>query len=184
MILISAIAVAELTSILQSHRAKAIGLAAIIVFGVASPLAQAYLLNTRYDSVPSNPYVYAHTARDVFLVRDKVQAVAAVHPKGKALYVQVVCPEADYWPLPWYLRDFTSVGYWSQVDINAPPGDVILAKPQLEPDLIRLLYEIPLPGSKPLYMPLLPSGTRLRPGVELNGYVRKDLWDALPDPER
>jgi uncharacterized protein (TIGR03663 family) len=184
MILMSAIAVAELTSVLHSHRAKTVSWAAALVFGIAGPLAQACLLNTRYDSVPSNPYVYAHTTRDIFLVRDKVQAVAAVHPKGKALYVQVICPEADYWPLPWYLRDFTSVGYWSEVDFNAPPGDVILANPVVEPNLIRLLYEIPAPGSRPLYLPLLPPGTRLRPGVKLDGYVRKDLWDALSDLER
>lgn len=152
--------------------------------GLANPMAQATLLNTHYDSVPSNPYVYGHTSRDIFTVVDKVRAVAAVHPKGKALYVQVVCPGADYWPLPWYLRDFTAVGYWSQVDVNSPPGDVILAKPEVEPDLIHLLYERPPSGSRPMYMSLFPKGIRLRPGERLHGYVRKDLWDAVSDTGR
>ncbi len=183
MILLSALAVAEMIQGLAARWAKVLWLV-VIGFGVANPMAQAYLLNTRYDSVPSNPYVYAHTSRDILTVSDRARAVAAVHPKGKALYVQVVCPEADYWPLPWYLRDFTSVGYWSRVDFNSPPGDVILAQPPIEPDVIELLYERPPHGSRSLYMPLLPPGTRLRPGVELRGYVRKDLWDALPDAER
>jgi uncharacterized protein (TIGR03663 family) len=184
MVLMSAIAVAEMASVLQSPRAKAVGWAAVLVLGVGSPLGQAYELGFRRDSDPANPYVYAHTSRDIFSVVEKVREVAAIHRQGKALYVQVVCPQDDYWPLPWYLRDFTAVGYWSKVDFNVPPGDVILARPDVEPDLVRLLYDVPLSGSRSLYVPLFRLGTRLRPGVELRGYVRKDLWDAMPGPGR
>jgi predicted membrane-bound mannosyltransferase len=182
MILVSAIAVAELTQSVRSRRARALCVTGILGLGVVSPLGQAYLLNSRYDSVPSNPYVYAHTSRDIFSVVERVRQMAAVHPRGKAMVVQVVCPEADYWPLPWYLRDFTAVGYYQAVDFNAPAGDVILAKPDVEPDLVRLFYEVPLPGSRRLYVPLLDPGTRLRPGVAMRGYVRKDLWDRLASP--
>ena len=182
MILVSAIAAAELTQSFRSGRARALGITAILGLGVVSPLAQAYLLNGRYDSVPANPYVYAQTSTDIFSVVERVRQVAAVHPRAKAMVVQVVCPEADYWPLPWYLRDFTAVGYYQAVDFNAPAGDVILAKPDVEPDLVRLFYEVPPAGERPLYVPLLDPGTRLRPGVALRGYVRKDLWDRLPSP--
>jgi len=184
MVLVSAIAVAEVASVLQSPRTHAVGWAAVLVLGVASPLGQAYELGFRHDSDPDNPYVYAHTSRDIFSVVEKVREVAAVHRQGKGLYVQVVCPQDDYWPLPWYLRDFTAVGYWSKVDLNVPPGDVILARPEVEPDLVKLLYDVPAPGTKSLYVPLLRPGTRLRPGVELRGYVRKDLWDAMSGPGR
>ena len=179
MVLVSAIATAELAKVLQFRWARAMGLAAILVFGIVSPLGQAYAINFHYDSDPTNPYVYAHTSMDIFSVVEKVREVAAIHPQGKAMYVQVVCPADDYWPLPWYLRDFQSVGYWSQVDLKAPAGDVILATPQVEPDLVRLFYEVPPPGSRYLYVPLLNPGTKLRPGVELRGYVRKDIWDAV-----
>jgi len=36
------------------------------------------------------------------------------------------------------------------------------------------MYTKPKPGEKYLYLPLFDEGTELRPGVLLNGYVRKD----------
>jgi uncharacterized protein (TIGR03663 family) len=184
MTLVSAIAVSELCARARSWRIGAMCTAAALGLGIVGPLAQAYLLNFRYASALANPYVYAHTSKDVLHVVAKVRQVAAASPKGKALLIQVISPGADYWPFPWYLRDFTAVGFYQAVDFNAPPGDLILAKPQVEPDVIRWLYEVPPPGSRHLYVSFLDPGTRLRPGVELRGYVRSDLWDAVTDPAR
>ncbi|ACB76792.1 flippase activity-associated protein Agl23 [Opitutus terrae] len=60
-----------------------------------------------------NPYAYVHSSPDV----QKVPALA-----GSALafasdgVIRVISEE--YWPLPWYLREFKHVGYWS-----TPPDD-------------------------------------------------------------
>ncbi len=148
-------------------------------FGLASPWAQAVLQNNVFYDDPGNPYVYAQTRRDIYTVLNQVNKVAAVHPAGRNLYIEVVCPHDDYWPLPWYLRDFTRVGYWNTVDVNQPAGDVILTQPAEMEAVQQQIYEGPQTQTRELYVPLLESPTWLRPGVELIGLVRYSLWQKL-----
>jgi len=61
--------------------------------------------------------------------------------------------------------------------MSIPAAPVIIISPKLETDMIKKLYELPPPGKKNLYLPLNDTVTELRPGVELNGYVVKELWD-------
>jgi uncharacterized protein (TIGR03663 family) len=155
-------------------RAVAIG---VLVAGCVHLAAQSYLSNTRYYADPANPYVYAQTTDDVFGLVDRVEAMAAVHPAGRGMYIEVISPGHDYWPLPWYLRAFPNVGWWDQVDMEAPAAPVIILAPSVEPSLLRKLYEVPPPGQRHLYVPLLESRVELRPAVEIRGYVVKSLWD-------
>lgn len=51
---------------------------------------------------------------------------------------------------------------------------------------MRVLYELPPPGQKELYMHLFYESGRtlpmqLRPGVEMLGFVAKSLWDQYLD---
>ena len=55
------------------------------------------------------------------------------HPDGTDLYIEVISPEHDYWPLPWYLRAYPNVGWWSEVDMNVRAAPLIIAKPEAEP---------------------------------------------------
>lgn len=138
---------------------------------------QSYLLNSKYMADPSNPYVYAHTSQDIFPVVELIENLAAVHPDGKNMYIQVVRPGNDYWPLPWYLRSYANVGWWDNVAMDVPAAPVIIASPEVERDILKKLYETPPPGERDLYLPLFDSYTELRHMVELTGYVKKDLWD-------
>ncbi|MBN2029987.1 TIGR03663 family protein [bacterium] len=149
----------------------------IMTAGLAHLLFQTYLLNNQYEDDPSNPYVYAHTVKDIFIVTEKIDAIAEIYPDGKNIYIEVICPGADYWPLPWYLRDYPNVGWWSQVDFNTPSAPVIIAMPSVESDLVKKLYQLPPPGQKSLYLPLFDAYTELRPMVEIRGYIKKELWD-------
>ncbi len=115
---------------------------------------------------------------DRILVK-RIEEVALSHPDGRNLYVQVICPGDDYWPLPWYLRAFANIGWWKQVDENTPSAPLIIASPKVEAALMRKLYELPPPGQRYLYVPLFDTYTELRPRIELRGYVRKDLWDMF-----
>ena len=91
--------------------------------------------------------------------------------------IEVICPDDDYWPLPWYLRAFTNVGYRNKVDYNVPAAPVILASAAVESDLLKKLYELPPPGQRTLYVPLFERNMQLRPQMELEGFITKDLWD-------
>ncbi len=130
----------------------------------------------KYDR-PDNPCVYAHTSRDVLSIVERIKQYARVHEDGRNMYIEVICPGGDYWPFPWYLRDFNRVGWWQAVDESVPAAPVILAKPAVEKDLLRKLYVLPPPGQKNLYLPMFQEYQELRPGVELRGYVVKALWD-------
>ncbi len=152
----------------------------LIAACVAHLAFQSWLLNFRFESDPSNPYVYGHTSKDIFSVVSRVEEAAAVHPDGKELHVQVVCPGHDYWPLPWYLRSFPNTGWWEHVNSSIAPAPVILASASAEPEIVRMVYEYPPPGEKYLYVPLMDGYTELRPGVEIRGYIRNDLRDRLP----
>jgi hypothetical protein len=123
--------------------------------------------------------VYAHTTDDVLHLVDRVEEIAAAHPEGREMYIEVISPGHDYWPLPWYLRSFSNVGWWDQVDVDAPAAPVIIAAPAVEPILLRKLYEVPPPGQRDLYVPLVDSYLELRPAVEIRGYVVKSLWDRF-----
>ena len=155
-------------------RRAAIGL---LVFGSAHLALQSFLSNTRYYADTANPYVYAHPTDDVLDIAARIQDVAMAHPEGTDMYIEVISPEHDYWPLPWYLRAFPNVGWWDAVDMEVPAAPLIIAKPNVEPVLLRKLYEVPPPGERDLYVPLFDSYVELRPTVEIRGYVVGSLWD-------
>ncbi|MCC6234376.1 MAG: TIGR03663 family protein [Verrucomicrobiales bacterium] len=62
-----------------------------------------------------NPWVYGHTSADIWNLLEQLEAVAAVHPEGRRMAVQIMAPESGYWPLPWYLRTWERVGWWDKV---------------------------------------------------------------------
>ncbi|MDZ7371438.1 MAG: TIGR03663 family protein [candidate division KSB1 bacterium] len=138
---------------------------------------QAFQQNRQYDTDSSNPYVYAHTHRDLFRLVQAVEQLSAASPLGKDEYIEIICPNDDYWPLPWYLRRFRRVGYFSAVNFDLPAARLIIAKPEVENDLLKKLYELPPPGQQYLYLPFFAHPLWLRDGVEIGLYVRKDLWD-------
>jgi uncharacterized protein (TIGR03663 family) len=191
MIILSGYAAAELIKAAAGPWEKRLAWALIVALGVISPLGQAYWLSFRADTDTANPYVYAHTHRDVLDVVHEVQALAKVPnaDKGKNT-IHVICPGDDCWPLPWYLRNFSTdlgeIGYWSQVDFNEAPGDIILFQPPVEADIVTLLFEKTKLEDRELYMSLFNRLIQLRPGVELRAYVRKGLWelaDAIEDDQ-
>jgi uncharacterized protein (TIGR03663 family) len=177
MILLAGVGAVGLISSATLRWEKSLFWGALIIFGLISPGLQAYLQNYRYYADPSNPYVYAHTSKDIFNVVSRIEQVTDAHPNGCNMYIQVICPKDDCWPLPWYLRSFEGVGYWNEVDMSAPSAELIIAKPEVEPTLLKKLYNKPPPGQKKLYIPLFDDYTQLRPGVELRGYITKELSD-------
>ena len=128
----------------------------------------AWLAETRYATDVRNPYVYAHALTDVRRLGERIEQLAALAPEGTATRVNVIA--SDYWPLPWYLRRLSGVGYWyAPVEgTEALDAPLIVTSPDVEPHLIPRLreqYETQFYG--------------LRPEVFLQLYVRKDLWDTF-----
>jgi len=143
--------------------------AALLLAATVQLACQAHRATGRYAADWRNPYVYAHTSPAFLRLPERAEQIARVAPEGHAMRIDVIVPNRDYWPLPWYLRRFAQVGYWDEIPetLDAP---LIIASPDLETELTARLqedYEREFHG--------------LRPGVLLHVYIRRDLWDAFLD---
>ena len=181
MILLAGAGAAFVVRTLRNRAAKALALG--ILAAVTAHLGwQAFAASFRFAADPRNPYVYAHTSPDVFTIVARVRDVAHAHPDGTAMPIEVIS-RTNLWPLPWYLRAFSRVAWWNGVPQKAENAPVILLTPEMEPALVRKLYELPPPGQRQLYVPLFERPVELRPQVEMRGYVAMNLWERARNLE-
>ncbi len=176
MILLAGVGAVALINLTPNILARVL-IGVLLIAGGAHLAWQGYLSNYKYYADSRNPYVYAHPTTDVFTITERVEELAKVHPDGLPMPVQVICPDGDYWPLPWYFRHFEKVWWWTDIDKNVMPAPVIIASASVEPKL-REYFFLPPPGQMNLYIPLFDTYLELRPQVELRGYVTKDLSDS------
>jgi uncharacterized protein (TIGR03663 family) len=175
MILLAGVGAVSLVRTSRSVAMKA--LVCVLLASAAAHLGwQAFSASFRFAADPRNPYVYAHTGTDVFEIVSRLKELARVHPDGSAMPIQIISRE-NLWPLPWYLRGLSRVAWWTGVPESAPSAPVILVSPDMEPALVRKLYDRPPPGERELYVSLFERPVELRPQVELRGYAAKSLWD-------
>jgi uncharacterized protein (TIGR03663 family) len=181
MILLAGMGAVSLVRVLYKPAAR--GAVVILLLAAALHLGwQAWACSFRYEADPCNPWVYAHTGEDVYTIVQQLEGLARVHPEKLAIPIQIISRE-NLWPLPWYLRRFTAVRWGNGVSDSAPSAPVIIISPDMEPALIRKLYELPPPGQRELYMSIFDRYVELRPQVELRGYASKWLWDESRRPE-
>jgi len=155
-----------------------IPLITILFFGNIHVLWQSVNLNYIYHDHPGNPYVYAHPTSNLLQIPEKMRSIAEQLPERFDTPVQVIIPGDDYWPLPWYLREFKSIGWWSGIPESDQPAPFIISSNDLDADIVRFIYERPPPGQRHLYIPLFKKDIEMRPGKFLNAYVRFDLLPA------
>jgi predicted membrane-bound mannosyltransferase len=109
-------------------------------------------------------YVYAHTKRSTLDLVNEIDRIAKQENGGQT-GITIVSP--DYWPLPWYLRNYTRVGYYGQMAPSVEP--IIIARTDqrqtVEANFGQLYEQVPSNE---------PDGTfDLRPGVKLLLYRRR-----------
>jgi len=153
----------------------------VVALGILHLSWQSYQINYIEYENHTNPYVYAHPQKDIFRILDSLDKIVENHPDKKDMYIQVIIKDNDYWPLPWYLRRYTQVGWWDKVDMDIPSAGFIISGPHMEADLVRKFYEITEPGKRDLYVPLLPDYITLRPEVRLKVYVTLNVRDLLTE---
>ena len=128
---------------------------------------QMYELNfVNYDN-DQYAYVYAHTRRDLLQMLAEIDRISKRLGTGNDTGIAMVSP--DYWPLPWYLRDYKKVGYYQQIVATNEP---IIVGSMAQDEQLKQTY-----GDR--YV-LMSSGKdegsfALRPGVDLLLDVRKDV---------
>ena len=140
---------------------------AIAVLLIAFCGYQMYRLNFIHYDDDSYVYVYAHTKREMLTMIDQIERIAKKNGTGTDTGVAIVSP--DYWPLPWYFRNYTKIGYYQQI---VPTNEPIIIGETAQEDQLKTTY-----GDR---YDLVNSGIDegsypLRPGVDLLLYVRRDV---------
>jgi predicted membrane-bound mannosyltransferase len=147
-------------------RTRRLRLGAPVVLAAAIVLSgyQAIDLNyIRYDD-PTSSYVFVHSTRQMLDLIDEVEATADRAGTGLETGVVIVAPE--YWPLPWYFRDYPRAGFFGQ--ITETEEAMIIANVNQEAELVPMVegrYD-----RVGVY--------NLRPGIDLVLYVRSDVPGA------
>lgn len=140
--------------------------AALVVLTAISLITQTRQSRTatgRLASDDRNPFAYVPTRNDVEKLGPWLKELAQVAP-GKTLE-PVAVAGVDYWPLPWYLRDFEQIGYWKVPGPELLKLPLVFALPDVSDTTASILAETHMP---------LPRG--LRSGVPLHLFVRNDIW--------
>jgi uncharacterized protein (TIGR03663 family) len=133
----------------------------VVAGALAWSTYQAFDLNYREYDTEAYPYVFVHSTRDMLTMVDDIEAIA--ERAGTGHDTGIVFMSADYWPLPWYFRDYPRAGFFGQITDTTEA--VIVANVDQEAELA--------PKLAATYV-----RTRtydLRPGVELVVFVRNDV---------
>lgn len=109
-------------------------------------------------------YVYAHTKRNMLDLVKEIDRIAK-EESGGTTGISIMSP--DYWPLPWYLRNYSRVGYFGRMAVSSEPLIIVNANQKEEIDAkYGDVYEQVQSNE--------PGGTfELRPGVDLMLYRRR-----------
>ncbi len=176
MILLGGVGAVSLVRAVQKRSFQVVILA-VLCAGLAHLGWEAWESSVPFGSDPRNPWVYAHTGKDVYLMVRDLELLASSYPGGRASLPVSIISRENLWPLPWYLRKFSTVQWWNGVSDTAPMTPVVLISPEMEPALVRKLYDLPPPGQREMYVSLFDRYVELRPQVEMRGYVVRSLWE-------
>ncbi|MEP6707598.1 MAG: flippase activity-associated protein Agl23 [Pyrinomonadaceae bacterium] len=149
----------------QKHSAHLYVVAAVTLLLCS---AQMFLLNFVHYDDDRYAYVYAHTRREMLALVDEVDRVASHSGSGADTGITIASP--DYWPLPWYFRDYKHVGYHQHV---VPTTEPLIIGSVAQQEELTVTY-----GDRyqQIRYPETEDGSyALRPGVDLLLYVRRDL---------
>ena len=147
-------------------------LAALMAIGLGHLLLQTYRANYDLPADPRNPYVYAHTSAAHLQLIETINRLADTSGDSDALRIDIIQPDRDYWPLPWYLRGYDQVGYWDVIP-DALDADLMIVAPALYDDVVERLHD-----------PYMTITGGLRPGVLRAVLIRQSLWDAYIETRR
>ena len=142
-------------------------LAGLLMAGVMHLMWQATRASFLLSADRNNPYVYAQTSDDAVRLADQLIQLAAATAERWSTRVNVIWKDVYYWPLPWYLRRFNHVQWWTEMP-DDPATPIIISSPEYDVDLTTQL------GAD--YV--MTGYFEIRPQVLAKLWVRFELWEA------
>ena len=147
----------------------------LLLAGTAHLGWQSYRLNfdPRLVAAPSplNPYTYSQPRLGVHRFMQRVHDLAKTSPHKQSLPITLAIPGHDYWPLPWYLRQFPNwhpTDTLTGLDTSQPPAVIVTARQADDDATNTWLAE----------RYTVVDFFELRPAVVLPIYVENQLWQA------
>ena len=133
----------------------------VSIFGIIC--YQSIMLNFKNYDDERYELVYVQTKRDVYNLMNRMESLS--NTSGKSIVINIVSKE--YWPLPWYFREYKNARFWGSV-IDNPNAPVILVDKSGES---KLKEKLKGKYKKERFV--------LRPGVWLVAYIQEDLYNAV-----
>ncbi len=130
---------------------------------IVTQVVQSRRATGRFASDERNPMAYVPTRPDIETLGPWLDQLRGVAPNGSLEPVAVI--GKDYWPLPWYLRSFEKIGYWSVPPEGLETYPLVFVLPESEDRVTAQLEKSHVP---------LPRG--LRAGVPVQLFLRSDIW--------
>ncbi|MDH4219605.1 MAG: TIGR03663 family protein [Candidatus Aminicenantes bacterium] len=131
---------------------------------------QSFRANFEYHADPRNPYVYAQTSMDFLNLVHRIDDLAQYHPDRREMLIKVITYADEAWPLPWYLRGFSRVGYWEEAEEAGDMSEAPLIISSVD-KTEKLWSRLKETHQAEFY--------GLRPEVLLILHIKKDLWDEF-----
>lgn len=165
--LLAGFALAGFPSRAPAAKAMLILLTAVCLF---TQFRQSRHATGRLASDDRNPYAYVPTRRDVETMEEWLLKLRSGQPADTFDTVAVI--GSDYWPLPWYLREFDKTGYWKEPPPDLKSIPLVLAMPESAEAVSRSLEDTHIS---------LPRG--LRAGVPVQLFLENEAWQRWMGPE-
>lgn len=137
-------------------------LAAIAVAMLAWQQFQSARKSNYYAADARNPYIYQHTSPQFAKLTQRIEDIEALDSNSDLSIA--VAGEDNAWPLPWHLRDNSTVGYWSN-PAETPALDIVIGPVGSLPEGLPQTHMVEYHG--------------LRQNVVLECWIRQELWDAF-----
>jgi uncharacterized protein (TIGR03663 family) len=149
------------SAVWQARRLR-IGVPLILAAAFIISGYQAIDLNFRHYDDETYPYVFVHSTRDLLSLVDEIETTA--ERAGTSTETSVAIMSPDYWPLPWYLREYPGAVFWGSIQQETDAA-MIVANVNQEAELTPAL------GDRYVRARTF----NLRPGVDLALFVRADI---------
>ncbi|MGH2474795.1 MAG: flippase activity-associated protein Agl23 [Candidatus Limnocylindrales bacterium] len=133
----------------------------VLAAALALSTYQSIDLNFRHYDDETYPYVFVHSTRDMLTMVDDIERIADRAGTGRDTGVVFMAPE--YWPLPWYFRDYPKAGFFGQI-VDTTEA-MIVARLDQEAEITTKFGAAYVRART----------YNLRPGVDLVLYVRSDV---------
>jgi uncharacterized protein (TIGR03663 family) len=147
----------------RSLTVKAV-LGLLVIASLVTQFRQTRHATGRLASDERNPFAYVPTRNDLEDLAPWLEKLRQAAPEIPLEPVAVV--GADYWPLPWYLRGFDTIGYWTEAPAEMESQPLVFTMPEAGEAVAARLMDTHIQ---------LPRG--LRAGVPMLLFVRMDIWN-------